>query len=183
MRRVDELLGRIDDVAPAVCGWCSAPLDPGAVSLDFCGPGHQQLWQEHHQQAEKISAYREAADRSPTDAVQYTGDAAGPGSFNGCDCGQHPRHMPSFPEFESALVAIPRVMLREIPGHVIAALAVMVDSGLPCLIVVAPHDTPAESPFWRDFEVCAVTVRFHPQHYPAVPRRWWRRLVKMVRHR
>jgi len=181
VRRVDDLVTRIDEVASAACGWCSTPLDPAGVSLDFCTPGHQQLWQERHQEAERIAAYREAADHSPTDAVHYTGDTTAPGSFEGCDCGQH-NHLsvPSPGEFEAALVAIPPEILVTVPAGIVTRTAFLAAAGAHGQVTIAPTGTPEDSPLWRDVQVGDVTIRFHP----AAPRQsWWRRVARTGRRR
>lgn len=179
VRRVDELLGRIEEVAPAVCGWCSTPLDPGSGSLDFCNPDHQQLWQGRHQEAARIAAYREAVAQSPSDAVHYVGGVTGPGSFEDCDCGQCHR-LPTYAEFEAALMAIPLEILTAVPAHMMVGTVFLVAAGVPGRVQIAPPDAPEDSPLWRDVQVGVVTIRFHPD----VPRQpWWRRLVKTGRYR
>jgi hypothetical protein len=180
VRRVDELVDRIDEVASASCGWCSTPLDPAGGSLDFCTPGHQQMWQERHQEAERIAAYREAADQSPSDAVQYAGGTTGPGSFEDCDCGHGGHRLPTYAEFEAALMAIPLEILKAVPPHVVAGAVFLVAAGVPGRVKIAPIDVPEGSPLWRDVQVGVVTIRFHP----AVPRQsWWRRVARTGRRR
>jgi hypothetical protein len=182
LRRVDELLGRIDEVAPAVCGWCSTPLDPGSGSLDFCSPSHQQQWQERHQQVKQLGTYREAADPLATDAAQHVGGVGSAGSFEDCECGLHGSRMPTptLGEVETALFAIPLEILMAAPVGILTRVVFLAVTGAHGQVEIAPTGTPENSPLWRDIPVGAVTVRFHP----ATPRQpWWRRLVKTGRHR
>lgn len=179
MRRVDELLDRIDEVASAACGWCSAPLDPGSGSLDFCTPSHQQQWQERHQQVKQLGTYREAVDPLTTDAVQHAGGVTGVGSFEDCDCDQHGR-MPTLAQVGAALAMIPPEILVAVPTGILTSTAFLGAAGARGQVRIAPTGTAEDSPLWRAAQVGAVTVRFHPA---TLRQPWWRRLVKTGRHR
>lgn len=63
--RVDDLqdtLAAIDTLAVHQCGHCTQPLDPDAVSPDFCGQDCQQAWTARQAEIVDLVGYREPMD-------------------------------------------------------------------------------------------------------------------------